>query len=247
MLLKINWNRAFAADGEKISKIFWTQSLSHHWTYTGDGIYHHCNRILSSCQNTESWERCRLQWNPTGNAQSLKKRWRFLAESCLWSGLVFWKGIRLTSPDTRETGENARTTEAQLSPKPHWKTACQVPKKICTEIIEPKLEDIQCDFRHYWPKYGVDGPLLLAVKLLYSFSEACVRVGRVKSQHVLSPLLFEVYILVSWTGGVCVKGSHRARQWQRHTVEKQDNSKWTVVLFFFMFDCDVSWGASIND
>jgi len=51
--------------------------------------------------------------------------------------------------------------------------------------------------------YDVDGYLLLAVKSLYSFSEGCVRVGRVKSRPftvgvglqqgcVLSPLLFIV-------------------------------------------------------
>jgi len=54
-------------------------------------------------------------------------------------------------------------------------------------------------------EYGVDDRLLLAVKSLYSCSEVCVRVGRVKSRpftigvglrlwYVLSPLLFKVYI-----------------------------------------------------
>jgi len=53
--------------------------------------------------------------------------------------------------------------------------------------------------------YGVDGRLILAVKSLYSCSEVCVRVRRVKSWPfavggglrqgcVLSPLLFIVYI-----------------------------------------------------
>jgi len=56
-------------------------------------------------------------------------------------------------------------------------------------------------------EYGVDGCLLLAVKLLYFCSEDCVCVDRVKSQPfivgvglrqwcVLSPLLFTVYIKV---------------------------------------------------
>jgi len=55
------------------------------------------------------------------------------------------------------------------------------------------------------PEYGVDGRLLLAVKLLYSCSEVYVHVGRVKSPSftfgvglrqrcVLSSLLFIVYI-----------------------------------------------------
>jgi len=54
-------------------------------------------------------------------------------------------------------------------------------------------------------EYGVDGRLLLVVKSLYSCSEVCVRVGRVKSRLftvgvgirqwcVLSPLLCIVYI-----------------------------------------------------
>jgi len=34
--------------------------------------------------------------------------------------------------------------------------------------------------------------------------------------------------------------------WQRYVVEKQDNGKLIVVLLFG-FDCDVRWGASVND
>jgi len=38
------------------------------------GKCHPCNLQLSlpSCQSTEVWEDCGLQWNPTWNAQSLK-------------------------------------------------------------------------------------------------------------------------------------------------------------------------------
>lgn len=36
------------------------------------------------------------------------------------------------------------------------------------------------------------------------------------------------------------------RIWQRHIVEKQFNGKWNVVLLFKV-DCEMTWGASIND
>jgi len=66
-------------------------------------------RELPSCQNTDGWERCRLQWNSTWNAHSLKSR-SYLADSCVSSGLVFCLGTeRLANwrdhPHTQERQE----------------------------------------------------------------------------------------------------------------------------------------------
>ena len=70
------------ADARSISKIFWTQPLSHNATYKRwfrIGKYHHCDQSLPRCRNTEG---CRLRWNPTWNAQSLGQG-SSLAGSCV--------------------------------------------------------------------------------------------------------------------------------------------------------------------
>jgi len=81
--------------------------------------------------------------------------------------------------------------------------------------LEKAYDRVPCE--KFWGvlrDYGVDGRLLLAAKSLYSCSEVCVRVERVKSRPftvgvglwqgcVLSPLLFIVNPLMSALFSTC--------------------------------------------
>ena len=83
--------------------------------------------------------------------------------------------------------------------------------------LEKAYDRVPCE--KFWGvlrDYGVDGRLLLAAKSLYSCSEVCVRVERVKSRPftvgvglwqgcVLSPLLFIVNPLMSALFSTCWK------------------------------------------
>jgi len=76
----------------------------------------------------------------------------------------------------------------------------------CFVDLEKAYDRVPCE--KLWGvlrEHGVDGRLLLAAKSLYSYSDVCVRIGRVKSRPftvgdglpqgcVLSPLLFIVNI-----------------------------------------------------
>jgi len=106
--------------------------------------------------------------------------------------------ISLSGKFLRNHGSMPKTFTHVLSTSRKYTTEFLV--KSCGECCEKLLGRIGC---------GVDDSLLLAVKSLYSCSEVCVRVGRIKSRPftvgvglrqgcVLSPLLFIVYIRCGW-------------------------------------------------
>jgi len=84
----------------------------------GWGKCHHCNRNLRSCQNTESWEGCKLSRNPIWNAVSLK--WRSsLDDACVSNSIngdrKIGKPVWSFPYTRRETWENPLTTVAFFS------------------------------------------------------------------------------------------------------------------------------------
>ena len=102
----------------------------------------HCRRSLPCCQNTESWKRCRLWWNPKWNAQSLESR-SSLADSRVSSGLVFWESTKRLA----NWGDHAYTQEWKQernhfrnTPKTSLCMLCLVYlEKVCDRVRREKL------------------------------------------------------------------------------------------------------------
>ena len=113
------------------------------------GNDHHCSWSPPTCQNTEGWEGCRLRRNPTWNSQSFESR-SSLAESCVLSGLVFWKCTeRLEIWGDHPIHKKGARSECSyyrsiclLSPSGKVYAKCL--EERYREIIEAKLDDTQC-------------------------------------------------------------------------------------------------------
>jgi len=143
--------RTSLANGKSILIPFWTLSPSYYGVAFGLAQDHsiHGGRIRLRCSNTGGWEDWKLWWNPTWKPKQKSS----MANSCVPSGLAFWRGVeRLASWDDHPHAQEGRQDRI------HWlsnssllslsgKNLCQVLWTICSEIIEPKLEATQCCFR----------------------------------------------------------------------------------------------------
>ena len=99
------------ADEESVPTIFWTQSLSYHWTRTRVtlvvGIHHHCSRSLPSPQSNERLGRLQVKMKSDQKCYKPYKSSSSLTDSCVSRDLVILERHRKTgklgwsSPYTR--------------------------------------------------------------------------------------------------------------------------------------------------
>jgi len=103
--------------------------------------------LSSCCEITESLKYCRLRWNTTWNALSLKQRKSSITDSCVSRCLVFRNGTETVAnwndhPHTYEgRQEGMQLLLRHLSPQTSCRSVCQVPWKNMSEIIERMPED----------------------------------------------------------------------------------------------------------
>ena len=139
---KLMFNSSLA-DGDNISKIYWTQPFSHHRTHGEENIIT-ATRVFLAVKTLKAVDSDKIR-PAMLKALSGGVHWpTCVCQRCL----VFSEGIETLAkwgdhPYTQGRLEGMHQLPRHLSPQ---KSICQVPWKRCREIIVTKLEDTQCIF-----------------------------------------------------------------------------------------------------